>query len=101
MIKVSHSGEDHGDVVFVRRRDHFFVALAAAGLDVLPHEPPRPHALLSAWRNDESWLAGRLIINPHNAFYSDQAMSKIRFEAAQTIVSLEITPGTHTLGYGF
>ena len=68
--------------------------LSATGLDVLPHEPPRPHALLTAWRNYEPWLAGRLIINPHNAFYSDQAMTKIRLNAAET-ARLYLNEGIH------
>ena len=58
--------------------------LAAVGLDVLPVEPPPPHPLLDAWRNHEPWLQGRLIINPHNAFYSDQSMVESRYKAAET-----------------
>jgi len=33
VAEVAHSGEEHGDASFVRRRDHFVVADAAAGLD--------------------------------------------------------------------
>ena len=57
----------------------------AAGLDVLPEEPPGNHSLIKAWRNRESWLEGRLIINPHQAFYSDQSWYEMRFKAAETV----------------
>lgn len=58
--------------------------LAAAGLDVLPQEPPADHSLIDAWRNAAEWLQGRLLINPHNAFYSDESMARCRFNAAET-----------------
>lgn len=58
--------------------------LAAAGLDVLPDEPPRPHTLLDAWRAREPWIEGRLVISPHNAFYSERSWHEARFKAAQT-----------------
>ena len=56
-----------------------------AGLDVLPEEPPSNHSLIKAWRNRESWLEVRLIINPHQAFYSDQSWYEMRFKAAETV----------------
>ena len=56
-----------------------------AGLDVLPEEPPGNNTLINAWRNRESWLEGRLIINPHQAFYSDQSWYEMRFKAAETV----------------
>jgi D-3-phosphoglycerate dehydrogenase len=58
--------------------------LASAALDVLPDEPPRDHSLIRAWRNDEEWLLGRLIINPHAAFYSERAFYEMRYKAAET-----------------
>jgi D-3-phosphoglycerate dehydrogenase len=58
--------------------------MAAAGLDVLPVEPPQSHSLIDAWRNHEEWLKGRLIITPHNAFYSDYSMYEARYNAAET-----------------
>jgi len=59
--------------------------LAAAAIDTLVTEPPRDHSLLSAWRNREDWLNGRLVITPHNAFYSDQAAVEMRTNAARTV----------------
>ena len=58
--------------------------LAAAGLDVLPQEPPADHALIRAWREQADWLRGRLLITPHNAFYSDHSFAECRYNAACT-----------------
>ena len=52
------------------------------GLDVLPCEPPEDGKLINAWRNNENWLAGRLIINPHTAYYSQSAYIEMREKAA-------------------
>jgi D-3-phosphoglycerate dehydrogenase len=62
------------------RSGHLF----GVGFDVLPDEPPGDDSLIAAWRAGEDWLQGRLIINPHNAFYSDQAWDELRFKAAET-----------------
>lgn len=59
--------------------------LAAAAIDTLVKEPPDNHPLLTAWRNREDWLAGRLVITPHNAFYSDHAAVEMRLNAAKTV----------------
>ena len=53
------------------------------GLDVLPFEPPKPSKLLDAWRNNESWIDGRVIITPHHAFYSVDAYKECRRKAAE------------------
>jgi phosphoglycerate dehydrogenase-like enzyme len=58
--------------------------LGAAAFDVLPSEPPAEHPLLDAWRRDEAWLRGRLIINPHAAWYSEQGWYDMRYKAART-----------------
>ncbi|PKA42485.1 phosphoglycerate dehydrogenase family protein [Rhizobium sullae] len=59
--------------------------LAAAAIDTLVKEPPGEHPLLTAWRNREDWLAGRLVITPPNAFYSDHAAVEMRRNAAKTV----------------
>ncbi|ARO34312.1 D-2-hydroxyacid dehydrogenase protein (plasmid) [Rhizobium sp. NXC14] len=59
--------------------------LAAAAIDTLAQEPPGQHPLLVAWRNREDWLSGRLVISPHNAFYSDHAAVEMRTNAARTV----------------
>jgi D-3-phosphoglycerate dehydrogenase len=61
--------------------------LAAAGLDVLPKEPPQPlPSLLQAWRTDEPWLAGRLVVTPHAAFYSQAGYIDMRTFSAEILV---------------
>ena len=58
--------------------------LAGVGLDVLPDEPPSSHPLFDAWREQTSWLRGRLVLTPHNAFFSDSSMYECRFAVAET-----------------
>nr|WP_255631458.1 C-terminal binding protein [Caballeronia sp. dw_19] len=61
--------------------------LAAAGLDVLPQEPPVPAPpLLDAWRANEPWIAGRLVITPHAAFYSEAGYLDMRTFSAEMLV---------------
>lgn len=56
------------------------------GLDVLPQEPPDPdHELIAAWRLQPTWLAGRLLLSPHAAFYSPESIRDLRFKAAATV----------------
>ncbi|MCC7272291.1 MAG: C-terminal binding protein [Alphaproteobacteria bacterium] len=63
--------------------------LAAAGLDVLPAEPPDPgHKLIAAWQRDEDWIRGRLVVLPHAAYYSAQSLWDIRYKAAETVALL-------------
>ncbi|MEE8559322.1 MAG: C-terminal binding protein [Alphaproteobacteria bacterium] len=62
--------------------------LGGAGLDVLPNEPPDPvHPLLKAWRAEEAWLAGRLIVTPHAAFYSAAGFEDMRRKATETALA--------------
>jgi D-3-phosphoglycerate dehydrogenase len=61
--------------------------LAAAGLDVLPKEPPVPLPdLLEAWRDNAPWLAGRLVVTPHAAFYSEAGYFDMRTFSAEILV---------------
>lgn len=59
--------------------------LQAVALDVLPDEPPQAHSLLTAWREHDPDLAGRIIINPHVAYYSGQGWYEMRYKAAETV----------------
>ena len=56
----------------------------AAGLDVLPEEPPdleRP--LLKAWAAGEEWLQDRLLITPHSAFSTPESVYDMRFKGGE------------------
>jgi len=60
--------------------------LSAISLDVLPEEPPPfDHPLINSWKNNEDWTMGRIIINPHSSYYSEQALFEMRYKAAETI----------------
>lgn len=56
----------------------------AAGLDVLPEEPPdlaRP--LLEAWSAKADWLQDRLLITPHSAFSTPESVYDMRFKGGE------------------
>lgn len=57
--------------------------LAGAGIDVLADEPP-PEAdpLVCAWRDPAHPAYRRVILNPHAAFYSEQAFEEMRIKGA-------------------
>lgn len=57
--------------------------LSNVAFDVLPEEPPRETITIQAWQAQEHWLDGRLIINPHTSFYSEEAYEEVRVKAAQ------------------
>src|SRR6185503_13569760 len=53
--------------------------LGAVGLDVLPREPANTDdPLVAAWQANEPALRGRLILNPHAAFYSPDSLVDLR-----------------------
>jgi len=86
----------------VKDLDLLQAALAAGtlygvGIDALAEEPPGPHPLIEAWRAQAPWLAGRILINPHNAFYSDSAWTELRIKAAET-AWLMLEKGIHRNG---
>lgn len=58
--------------------------LAGAGLDVLPQEPPpEDHPLLVAWRDPNHPAHRRVILNAHNAFYSEEGLRDMRVKGAE------------------
>ena len=63
--------------------------LSAAGLDVMPVEPPvEPvHSLLRAYRERDPALEGRLIVTPHSAFWTPDAEWDIRIKSAETMAA--------------
>ncbi|WP_448188059.1 C-terminal binding protein [Azospirillum sp. sgz301742] len=64
--------------------------LAGAALDVMPLEPLArgiDHPLFAAWRTAESWIAGRLLLSPHAAFYSPESIRDLRRKSAEVAVA--------------
>jgi len=64
--------------------------LAGAALDVMPLEPLArdiDHPLFTAWRHGESWIAGRLLLSPHSAFYSPDSIRDLRRKSAEVVVA--------------
>lgn len=57
--------------------------LSSIALDVLPQEPPKGSRLIDAWRSNEEWIAGRVVINPHTSYFSDMAYIEMRTNAAK------------------
>ncbi|WP_252179837.1 C-terminal binding protein [Endozoicomonas sp. 4G] len=68
------------EVIYQALKSHH---LSYVALDVLPEEPPQPHAIYDSWRRNEPWLAGRLIINPHAAYHSYESGQEQRKKAAK------------------
>ena len=61
--------------------------IQAVGLDVLPQEPADPdHPLLSAWTADEDWIADRLLITPHSAFFTPESMRDMRAKGVHVAI---------------
>ncbi|MCG9554685.1 C-terminal binding protein [Vibrio sp. Isolate31] len=58
-------------------------SLSSVALDVLPQEPPQNGKLIDAWKSNETWLAGRLLINPHAAYNSIESQLEQRKNAAK------------------
>jgi len=67
--------------------------IAAAGLDVIPTEPPVEPlpVLLRAYRAREPWLEGRFVLTPHAAYFSPEAVRDTRVKAAETMRAALLT----------
>jgi D-3-phosphoglycerate dehydrogenase/C-terminal binding protein len=59
--------------------------LSCVGLDVLPEEPLKlDDPLVAAWYANEPWIRGRMLLNPHAAFYSPDSLVDLRRKAIET-----------------
>jgi len=79
--------------------------IQAVGLDVLPEEPADPdHPLIKAWANDEEWVADRLLITPHSAFFTPESVYDMRYKGGEVAVTylsegrLQNCVNSHLLG---
>ncbi|HBO45621.1 MAG TPA: C-terminal binding protein [Planctomycetaceae bacterium] len=72
--------------------------LAGAGIDVLPHEPPQAFdPLIAAWRDPEHPAHDRVLINPHAAFYSEEALLEMRTKGAEACRRALLGKGVNTV----
>ena len=56
----------------------------AAGLDVLPVEPADPqHPLIGAFAANEDWIAHRLVLTPHSAFFTPESVFDMRAKSGE------------------
>lgn len=62
--------------------------LNQVALDVLVHEPPQSEPLIDAWRANHPEIAGRLMINPHTSYYSQESYLELRRNAAKNALRL-------------
>lgn len=59
----------------------------AAGLDVVPQEPPNTNLrLIADWHNEAEWLDDRLIITPHAAYFTPDSVRDMRFKGVEVAV---------------
>jgi len=67
--------------------------IAAAGLDVLPVEPPVEPLpdILRAYRDREPGLEGRLVITPHAAWFTPESEHDTRVKSADTMRAALLT----------
>jgi phosphoglycerate dehydrogenase-like enzyme len=67
--------------------------IAAAGIDVLPQEPPVEPIpeLLRAYRAREPWLEGRLVVTPHSAWLTPESEHDTRRKSAETMRAALLT----------
>jgi len=63
-------------------------ALSFVGLDVIPEEPPRAAGIIKEWVDQEPYLRGRFVINPHTAYYSQEAYDEMRRSAASNALRI-------------
>jgi phosphoglycerate dehydrogenase-like enzyme len=91
--------KDLGVLVEFIRNGH----LSGVGLDVLPQEPiDADDPVVRAWRAGEEWIRHKLIVTPHAAFYSVEALQEMRQKAARMVrTALEGQPLSNVVNREF
>ena len=63
--------------------------LEGYGTDVWTNEPPlKDDQLYDAWKQNHKDLKGRIIVNPHTAYYSKEALLESRNKACSTCLDI-------------
>ena len=63
--------------------------LSGAYLDVLPEEPPIAGSFIDAWTSAECPnLGGRIIVNPHTAYFTQDSYIEMRTKATQNALNI-------------
>ena len=63
--------------------------LEGYGTDVWTNEPPlEKDEFNKAWKENKNYLNGRLIVNPHTAYFSEEAIYESRSKASKTCLDL-------------
>ena len=63
--------------------------LEGYGTDVWTQEPPMKNdQLYMAWKEENNNLKGRIIVNPHTAYFSKEALHESRSKACQTCLDI-------------
>ena len=57
--------------------------ISGLALDVLPEEPPKNSGLIASWKSREKWLDGKVIINPHTSYYTEDSYAEMRKKASE------------------
>lgn len=82
LVNTARGGVVDLDALYAAMRDG---RVAGAGLDVLPTEPADLRSpLLRDWHEGAPWLADRLLVTPHSAFYTPESARDMRAKAART-----------------
>ena len=76
--------------------------LTGVGLDVLPNEPlpveqEKVHPLIRAYRDQEEWLRGRMVLTPHSGYHSPESLVDIRVKSAETMQDVLILGGRRSV----
>ncbi len=80
LVNTARGGVVDLDAVYDALRQGRLEAFAS---DVLPVEPPSlDHPLIAAYAAQEAWQAGRVVLTPHAAFYSDDCERELRMKSA-------------------
>jgi D-3-phosphoglycerate dehydrogenase len=67
------------DIIYHALTSHH---LFSVGFDVLPEEPPAINKFIMNWQSKACSLDGRILVNPHAAFYSQQSYIEVREKAS-------------------